>query len=69
VEVNGSNAHPLFKFLTAASPGMTIPFLGSAEDIKWNFTKFLVDRQGKVVKRYGSITKPDEIAADIEKLL
>ncbi|UAJ73403.1 glutathione peroxidase [Synechocystis sp. PCC 7339] len=69
VEVNGSNAHPLFKFLTEASPGMAIPFLGNAEDIKWNFTKFLVDRQGKVVKRYGSITKPDEIAADIEKLL
>ncbi|MBE9176575.1 glutathione peroxidase [Synechocystis salina LEGE 06155] len=69
VEVNGANAHPLFKFLTEASPGMAIPFLGSAEDIKWNFTKFLVDRQGKVVKRYGSITKPDEIAADIEKLL
>ncbi|AIE73747.1 MULTISPECIES: glutathione peroxidase [unclassified Synechocystis] len=69
VEVNGPNAHPLFRFLTEASPGMAIPFLGSATDIKWNFTKFLVDCQGKVVKRYGSMTKPDEIAADIEKLL
>ncbi len=69
VEVNGSNAHPLFKFLTQASPGMAIPFLGGAEDVKWNFTKFLVDRQGKVVKRYGSIVTPETIAADIEALL
>ncbi|MFM1841965.1 MAG: hypothetical protein RLZZ490_701, partial [Cyanobacteriota bacterium] len=52
-----------------AAPGMAIPLLGSAEAVKWNFTKFLVNRQGEVVKRYGSITKPEEIAADIQKLL
>lgn len=69
VEVNGPNAHPLFKFLTQASPGMAIPFLGSAEDVKWNFTKFLVDRQGKVAKRYGSIVKPETIATEVEALL
>ncbi len=69
VEVNGDNAHPLFKFLCKASPGMAIPLLGSAEAIKWNFTKFLIDRQGKVVKRYGSMTKPEEIESDIEALL
>lgn len=69
IEVNGPNAHPLFKFLTAAAPGMAIPLMGSAEAVKWNFTKFLVDRQGTVVKRYGSITKPEDIAADIKGLL
>ena len=69
VDVNGDNAHPLFKFLRQASPGMAIPFLGSADAIKWNFTKFLVDRQGQVVKRYGSMTKPEEIESDIQILL
>jgi len=69
IDVNGPNAHPLFKFLTKASPGMAIPLLGSAEAVKWNFTKFLVNRQGEVVKRYGSVTKPEEIAADIKALL
>ncbi|MEY2985725.1 MAG: hypothetical protein RLZZ568_2342 [Cyanobacteriota bacterium] len=69
IEVNGPNAHPLFKFLTQAAPGMAIPLLGSAAAVKWNFTKFLVNRQGEVVKRYGSVTKPEDIAADIQTLL
>jgi glutathione peroxidase len=64
IEVNGKNAHPLFKFLKAESPGV----LGT-ESIKWNFTKFLVDRHGKVVRRYGSKDKPDALSGDIEALL
>jgi glutathione peroxidase len=64
VDVNGDTAHPLFKALKAAAPGL----LGS-EGIKWNFTKFLVDRSGKVVDRFAPTTKPDAIAADIERLL
>lgn len=63
VEVNGENQAPLYQFLKAAQGGL----LNKA--IKWNFTKFLVDRQGNVVKRYSSQTKPEEIAADIQKLL
>jgi glutathione peroxidase len=64
VDVNGPNAHPLFKDLKQAAPGL----LGS-ESIKWNFTKFLVDRSGRVVKRYGSMDSPESIAKDIEALL
>lgn len=64
VEVNGPNTHPLFKDLKVAAPGL----LGS-EAIKWNFTKFLVDRDGRVVKRYGSMDTPESIAKDIEALL
>lgn len=64
VDVNGETAHPLWQHLKKASPGV----LGS-EKIKWNFTKFLVNREGQVVKRYGSITKPEQISADIERLL
>jgi glutathione peroxidase len=64
VDVNGDAAHPLFKFLTSEKPGI----LGT-EQIKWNFTKFLVDKKGNPTKRYGSATKPEEIAGDIEKLL
>jgi glutathione peroxidase len=64
IEVNGSNAHPLFKYLKDKEPGL----LG-IEAIKWNFTKFLVDRKGNVVKRYAPQTKPEAIVADIEKLL
>lgn len=64
VDVNGDSAHPLFKALKAAAPGL----LGS-EGIKWNFTKFLVDRSGKVVDRFAPTTKPEAIADDIEKLL
>jgi glutathione peroxidase len=64
VDVNGDSAHPLFKALKVAAPGL----LGS-EAIKWNFTKFLVDRSGNVVDRFAPTTKPEAIAADIEKLL
>jgi len=64
IEVNGSNADPLFKHLKKAAPGA----LGT-EGIKWNFTKFLVDPTGKVVKRYAPKDKPKAIAKDIEKLL
>ena len=64
LEVNGPAAHPLFRHLKAAAPGL----LGS-EAIKWNFTKFLVDRSGQVVRRYAPTTKPEDLAADIEALL
>jgi glutathione peroxidase len=64
IDVNGENAHPLFRHLTTAAPGL----LGS-KAVKWNFTKFLVDRQGNVVGRYAPATKPEDIVADIEKLL
>lgn len=64
VEVNGPGAHPLFKYLSSALPGA----LGS-RSIKWNFTKFLTDREGKPVRRYGSMTGPEQIAPDIEALL
>jgi glutathione peroxidase len=64
IEVNGSNAHPLYQYLTKAAPGI----LGT-EAIKWNFTKFLVDRTGKVVKRYPSMTKPEDLEKDIQALL
>ena len=64
IEVNGKDAHPLFVQLKQDAPGI----LGT-EAIKWNFTKFLVDGSGRVVKRYGSATKPEEIVRDIEPLL
>ena len=64
VNVNGNAAHPLYKWLTAEKPGI----LGT-RSIKWNFTKFLVGRDGRVIRRYGSWTKPQNIASDIEKLL
>ena len=64
IEVNGADADPLFKHLKKAAPGV----LGS-EGIKWNFTKFLIDRSGKVVKRYAPKDTPKAIARDIEKLL
>ncbi|MES2339018.1 MAG: glutathione peroxidase [Pseudomonadota bacterium] len=64
VDVNGDDAAPLFRHLKKAAPGV----LGS-EGIKWNFTKFLVDRSGKVVDRYAPTTKPADIERDIEKLL
>jgi glutathione peroxidase len=63
VEVNGSGAEPLFDHLKSAAPGT----LGNR--IKWNFTKFLVNRDGEVVKRYAPTTKPEAIKADIEALL
>ncbi|HYX32341.1 MAG TPA: glutathione peroxidase [Oligoflexus sp.] len=64
VDVKGPKAHPLYKYLVTEKPG----FLGF-KDIKWNFTKFLVDKDGKVVKRYAPTVKPEAITADIEKLL
>lgn len=64
IDVNGSNAHPLFQHLKTEAPGV----LGS-KNIKWNFTKFLVDREGNVVKRFGSNTKPKDIEKDIKALL
>lgn len=64
VDVNGADAHPLFSYLKQQAPGV----LGS-KAIKWNFTKFLVDQQGQVVKRYAPTTKPEAIRADIEQLL
>lgn len=63
-DVNGSNAHPLFEYLKTAAPGL----LGT-EAIKWNFTKFLVNRNGLPVKRYASASSPASISADIKKLL
>jgi glutathione peroxidase len=64
VDVKGASAHPLFKHLTASKAGV----LGT-EAIKWNFTKFLVDREGKVVGRYGSATTPQSLEEAIQKLL
>lgn len=64
IEVNGAGAHPLYRWLKKEKPGL----LGS-EAIKWNFTKFLVGRDGKVVKRYAPTDTPEKIAADIDALL
>jgi len=64
IDVNGNHAHPLFQWLKQQAPGL----LGS-EAIKWNFTKFLVGRDGQVIKRYASLDKPSALAADIEKAL
>jgi glutathione peroxidase len=64
IDVNGDEAAPIYKHLKDEAPGL----LGSKR-IKWNFTKFLVDRAGKVVKRYAPQTKPDELTRDIEALL
>ncbi len=64
IQVNGPQAHPLYRALKAAAPGV----LGS-EAIKWNFTKFLVNRQGQVTQRYAPTTRPEELAGDIEALL
>ena len=64
IDVNGPQAAPIYQKLKSDAPGL----LGS-EAIKWNFTKFLVDRSGKVVKRYAPQTKPQDIQRDIEALL
>jgi glutathione peroxidase len=64
IDVNGVGAHPLYKYLKDAKPGL----LGT-ENIKWNFTKFLVDRNGEPVARYAPQTKPEELEAPIRKLL
>ena len=63
IDVNGDGAHPLYRHLKKAAPGL----LGS-EAIKWNFTKFLVDREGHVVKRYAPTDKPESIEKDIVAL-
>jgi len=64
VDVNGPETHPVYAFLKGEKKG----FLGT-EKIKWNFTKFLVDGQGQVIKRYAPTTKPEAIAGDVAKLL
>lgn len=64
VDVNSADTHPIFAFLKAGAPGL----LGS-ESVKWNFTKFLIDRSGHVVKRYAPTDKPVGLEKDIEKLL
>lgn len=64
IEVNGAGTHPLYEFLKSAEPGL----LGT-EAIKWNFTKFLVGKDGNVLKRYAPPTKPEAIARDIETAL
>ena len=64
VDVNGDKAHPLYKHLKQEQPGL----LGS-KGIKWNFTKFLIDKSGKVVKRYAPTDKPAALGKDIEALL
>ncbi len=64
IEVNGAGADPLFDWLKSEAPGV----LGT-KAIKWNFTKFLIDREGKVVRRYASTDKPENLAGDIEALL
>lgn len=64
IDVNGGDAAPLFRHLKSAARGV----LGS-EAIKWNFTKFLVDRDGRVVERYAPTTAPEAIEQDIERLL
>jgi glutathione peroxidase len=66
-DVNGPNAHPLFRFLKEEKPGF-FGFVGSGA-IRWNFTKFLVDRKGKVVARYGPAKAPNALAPAIERLL
>ncbi|PJI10320.1 MULTISPECIES: glutathione peroxidase [Clostridium] len=63
IDVNGKNAHPIYKFLKEKAKGI----LGSA--IKWNFTKFLIDRDGNVIRRYAPTVVPEKIKNDIEKLL
>lgn len=63
VHVNGEQAHPLFNLLTSKTSGL----LGSK--VKWNFTKFLVDQEGNVVKRYAPVDKPSKLSKEIEKLL
>jgi glutathione peroxidase len=64
VEVNGANAHPLYRWLTAQSPG-----IAGTQAIKWNFTKFLVGKDGQVLRRCAPQTSPESLAADIEAAL
>ncbi len=64
IDVNGANAHPLYVLLKKRAPGL----LGS-QGIKWNFTKFLISRDGQLIKRFAPTTKPEEISTEIEALL
>lgn len=64
IEVNGDGAHPLYRWLKSNAKGL----LGS-EAIKWNFTKFLIGRDGKVVGRYATVTRPERLVGDIRRLL
>lgn len=63
IEVNGSNAHPIFKHLKKEKGGFLL------SSIKWNFTKFLINKEGEVIQRYAPTTAPEKIAGDIEKAL
>jgi glutathione peroxidase len=64
IDVNGAHTDPLFGHLKSEAPG-----IAGTQAIKWNFTKFLVDRKGRVLKRFATATKPDAIAGAIEKAL
>jgi len=63
VDVNGKNTHPLFKYLKSELKGKL------NDSIKWNFTKFLIDRNGEPFKRFGSTTEPEDISSSIDKIL
>lgn len=63
VDVNGKSAHPLFRYLTKEAPGMV------TDQVKWNFTKFLVNKEGKVIKRFAPKTEPKDIEEAIKELL
>jgi glutathione peroxidase len=63
IDVNGDNTHPVYKFLKSEKGGLI------GDSIKWNFTKFLVDKEGNVVERYAPTTPPERIGPDVEKLL
>jgi len=64
VDVNGSGAHPLYDFLKSAAPGV----MGS-KNVKWNFTKFLINKEGEVVKRFAPLATPESVEEDIKALL
>lgn len=64
IEVNGDNTHPLYTYLKNVAPGVL-----ASKDIKWNFTKFLVDKKGNVIERYAPATKPASIESRIDSLL
>jgi len=70
IEVNGPDAHPLFAHLKREQPGLpSMPWFWDSQSIKWNFTKFLVDRRGRVAKRFSPIASPESLRGDIERLL
>jgi len=68
IDVNGAGAHPLYQWLKSAAAEADQPGK-KAEDIEWNFAKFLVGRDGKIIRRYSAKTKPEDIAQDIEAVL